>query len=205
MMITRFSRLLTIEDGSAVSFVLRIPAQRTSDFYLPYPYFGINTESSRYELTGWGPSAFTDSDAYEWLTRDRRCVRFADVTRLRPKRHEFFRHEAMEALREIQHMDHVSGWTSTTGATFVLNEPYVPSSTGFFRTGLHEFMIVEVPINASPYCGSWSSEIGALPHTRSYLIARGCDAAELECLQERLKAAACSEPAWNDITGIYHV
>jgi hypothetical protein len=205
MIITRFSRTLAVANGSPVSFALQIQAQCPATHYLPYPYFGINTANSRYELIGWGSSADAASAAYEGLTRDRRCVRFTDVTRLRPSRPTFFSPAEMEALRKIQHMDHVTGWTSSTGATFVLNEPYVPNADGFFRTGAYGFVIAVVPINISPYCGSWSSEIGALPYTRSYLIARGCDAAELECLQERLEAAACSEPAWNDITGIHHV
>lgn len=206
---TRFStsKLVTIYSGRYFGANGRIyqdhiefSAVRPGAYYREYPYFLWGTflrpeQANAFRVT-------VERPPLECLCRARRVALFADVTDLEPRWSgetlSYFEHH----LREV-HIDHRSVWRNASGASFLLNEPYVYKSLNEVRNLMDgELAVTEVPVPLAPYGGVWSPTPGDWPRSRSFLFARREDEAELLEISYRLQQAAHGALAWNDTTGV---
>jgi hypothetical protein len=87
------------------------------------------------------------------------------------------------------------------GIPIVMAEIYMSAS------GLQEYLNVSglaaylVPINISPYCGSWNPNKGALPGTQSFLYTKVIHKSYLGELAALIEKAAKLQPDWNSLEG----
>jgi hypothetical protein len=100
-------------------------------------------------------------------------------------------------------VDHPTCWVSSSGAHFILNEPYVYEQDYIKRLEANGLIGILLPVNISPYCGAWNSRQGAMPLTRSFLICDMSNMSELLAINSAL--SKINPPAWNNVKGISHV
>lgn len=188
------------DSGKVVRFCLEISAANKFGYYKPYPYFASHLSIKPISrLT----SDFKESTSNELLARSRRVVIFADTTELQPvKFSKKYYGSLAEKSRKGMHCDHLSYWKSAWGSRFILNEPYWIDEDYVVKLEAQGLAVIELPVNFSPYCGSWNDLAGTQPWTRSFLICNSFDKDELEAINCELKTQISM--AWNSTEGISH-
>jgi len=182
---------------------LLLTAKHPQSYYRPYAYFQVHTGPAASKLPC--DVGMTAECMEEWLTRDRRTVNFTDASDLTPVKYRHRRHQVFwERVGVACHCDHQTLWTSPLGALFCLNEPYHGLDSQQTQLTAAGLAVIAVPTDLSPYCGGWGGAAGAMPGTKSYLIADAKDAAELKAVMSKLTAAAPTALRWNDTRGISH-
>lgn len=206
-MICLYSRRFRTVRGLVSQEMLVIRSNQPEKYYSCYSYFGVHCSSERYKL----PISRCNHDRpyTEWLLRARRCVHFADISNLKPIKYDTKKHEKfLKAIRSSCNVDHPTIWESSLGPLFLLNEPYTPLLDGRNTRATEGLSYIEVPINMAPYCGGGEIRkafLGTNPGTRSYLITKAENQAELVSIQSKLIQAAKNAPVWNDTTGVQNV
>ena len=191
--------------NSKACLQLTIPAKHGVAHYKEYSYFGVHTHKSKQRICRYGSTPYTLSCAHEWLTRDRRCVAFADSSGLKPIRHGRKQQKLRDRVHQCIHTDHLTSWVSESGGEYLLNEPYFFEGDYQQRLQAEGFSVFQLPINISPYCGKWSKDVGSPPASRSFLITSYENGCELDVIWQQVAEAALALPVWNDVSGIRYV
>ena len=95
------------------------------------------------------------------------------------------------------HLDHISIWTSQTGAVFIMNEPYYISRTEITALEQKGYGVQIVPEELAPYGGRFDDTPGAKSWTRSLLITQKKNLQELNSICLGLSVEALTAPDWN--------
>jgi hypothetical protein len=204
--LVRFAGPCHTDLNSKMYLRLAISAQHSLANYKEYDYFGVHTRGQlKQKSTSWG-SVIRLKAAQDWLCRDRRCVAFVDASGLTPVAWTPQDEEQTELLNTCVHTDHLTYWISSSGAKFLLNEPYGFDDDYQQRLKKKGFVGFRLPINISPYCGGgWTIDPSTSPHSRSFLITRAESTHELEEIEQKLIEADKYLPAWNDVSEIHYV
>jgi hypothetical protein len=134
----------------------------------------------------------------EQAARERRTSLFANTTALKPTKIQTKPNLAeIDFINRHMHLDHISAWHSSSGALFILNEPYYCQKAEISALEESGYEVRVVPTNLAPYCGRFNPEEGAQPWTTSLLITTRNNADELELIYQDLLKAARFAPAWN--------
>lgn len=187
--------------GKVVQPRLRILAYNKFTYYKPYHYFASNISNKQIVKLA---REFSESTNNELLARARRVIFFADTSKLQPVKYSqksFL--SLVERARKGMRCDHLSYWESKWGVSFILNEPYVVEDNYKEELAKQGLAVIELPIDVSPYCGSWNDTAGTKPGTRSFLICDSLDTQELEAIVNVLVSKRTVP--WNSLRGISNV
>ena len=141
-------------------------------------------------------------DIPETKARGRRLEAFLSASKLTQEFNiESVKHQRMREIfrqpNSKRHLDHCTFWWLANMAV-LMSEPY---SGELSDQHCDELYAVEVPVNISPYCGSWSPKLGEKPWTKTFLITSILKRRQLDEVFKRLEAAAKKLPPWNYIEG----
>lgn len=146
----------------------------------------------------YNPSLASQPDGAGWKCRNRRVELFANITSLRAVSIQTEkRRKAVELIRALMHVDHVSTWESASSALFILNEPYHYSDKEIKALQAIGYEVRIVPTDLAPYGGNFDATPGAVPWTTSLLITKADNIEELVLIYQTMLAAALTAPAWN--------
>lgn len=189
------------QSGTILQPCLKICADNRFSYYKPYTYFASHLSTKRPSRMWPG---FNEASCNEQLARTRRVIGFADTSGLQPVRFskKHFK-DLLDRTHKGMRCDHVTFWKSFWGTSFILNEPYRVNTDYINRLNAQGLVVIEIPVNISPYCGSWNVAAGSLPWSRSFLICDASDEQELLEIQRTLSAQI--SVAWNSLQGISHV
>jgi hypothetical protein len=203
--LVRFAGPLHAGGKSRNCLQLIIPAQHSAARYSKYAYFGVHTSESPQRTSPKGSMPLQLSIAYEWLSRDRRCIAFTDSSGLKPIKHAPKQQNMRKRVQQCVRTDHMTSWISESGGEYLLNEPYTFEDDYQLKLQADGFAVVQVAISISPYCGLWRDEKGSRPGTTSFLITSCENGLELDYISQKLAEAAIKLPAWNDVSGVRYV
>jgi hypothetical protein len=187
--------------GKVVKPRLSVVAENKFTYYKPYHYFASNLSTKQDLRLG---RELSESTNNELLARARRVIFFADNSNLKPfKISPKSFSGLLDKARKGMRCDHISCWKSGWGTSFILNEPYVFDEDYTEQLDRLGLAVIELPIDVSPYCGSWNGVLGSKPGTRSFLICDARHSQELEAIVDVLISKRTVP--WNSLRGISNV
>ena len=201
-----------LKDNKFINPYIDLIAKRDFDFYANYRY--AKTLVSNKKIPHNNLARYQKSTADQWLSCLRRTVLFSDSVDLIPLADfDIFSQDLHDRASNTGSLDHTTCWMNSRGVFFILTEPYVVNANFHELLKTNNLVHITVPLNLSPYCGSWDPLLGSSPGTTSYLI---CDARDFDELKEISKKLTLinsgfihsnSQPvsAWNSLEEINYV
>jgi hypothetical protein len=200
--ITTYSRALTGGTPLSSALCLTARAKHPISHYMGYRHSCVHTSVHPQFCRTRPVMEFSQRNAKEWLTRDRRAIFFTDASGMRPLRRPGAHRKLCLDVAQHVDIDHETVWLSETGGVYLLSEPYDGYENYDRILTTHSYCVIEVPVNISPYCGGWKDTPGQLPSTRSFVITKSKNYEDLLLIAGRLSAAVETLPAWNDVSEV---
>jgi hypothetical protein len=213
--LTLYGKPYLNKNGKVIQPSMKFEAVHNFKYYTPYPYFASNLSEKPFPSTKDGSS---ESSANEQLVRASRVIEFVDSACFKPVEFTLKRFgNLLDRVGAAGSCEKISFFISSLGTAFILNETYSTDPNYFLKLGEQGLIARVVPINLSPYCGSWDPTPGAKPRTTSFLICDYKRLAELNGLEICLRNAIYKRssynfytppvlvPAWNCSKEVQHV